>query len=474
MSINAEIPYGLEEECKAYMGDDHPESIYKYYEDHQLKETRYVSPFGYWLEQMEEYEEAKDKAKRMVTQYLLPALDMKETDINETLSFEGWFLSSLDILKAFMKMSVFKDYVYYANEQSLHFINSYYKTETKPYEQGLEATSALKKYLDGRAMIERYVSPQVKSEVETLCEEILQTFIDRIGRLTWMSSTTKDNAIRKIRAIKFFVGYPDRRLVDTPDLSQNTNMLEDMQQLMKAGNDMYINALGIERRNDAFNFGAMLIRPEALMDPQAYYEESSNIIVINAPYLLPHMYDTTMHPAMKYGLLLSTIGHELTHAVDSSGSKSDENGNEADWWTEPDRTAYEVLQKRLVELYNGITPIPDDPTLSSDGERTLDENIADLGGTEIGHDAFVAYCVKLGFKGEDLDEMERKYFQACAEYFRSKYGLEYYELLCKDVHAFPSARVNGVMMNIDRWYELYNVKEGDKLYLKPESRIHIW
>ena len=93
---------------------------------------------------------------------------------------------------------------------------------------------------------------------------------------------------------------------------------------------------------------------------------------------------------------------------------------------------------------------------------------------EIAHDAFVAYCLKQGFKGEDLDEMERKFFQGNAEFYRSRYGYDFYKRFYTAPHAFDKERVNGVVMNMDRWYELYDVQWGDYLYLKPENRIHIW
>ena len=136
--------------------------------------------------------------------------------------------------------------------------------------------------------------------------------------------------------------------------------------------------------------------------------------------------------------------------------------------------AFNALRQQLADLYNRFTPLPDYPDIHTDGEWTLEENMADICGLEVAHSAFVAYCQKQGFKGEDLKEMERKFFQSHAEYYRSKYGYDFYKYYSSLRHAFDKERVNGVVMNIDRWYELYNVQPGDKLYLKPENRIHIW
>jgi predicted metalloendopeptidase len=358
----------------------------------------------------------------------------------------------LDELKAYMKLMVFRDFT----------------------NEGSSLINDLKDYLNDRAVIEHYITPQLKAEVQNMCEEVRQVFIQRIGSLQWMSSSTKARAIKKIERIKFFVGYPDKWMASSPDLSGCANAREALQTFYKANLQYQKAYLGMKAADDYFNyqFGSV---SASLLSANCYYDLQDNVVSIYPPYMLPPYYEAGMHPAIKYGMLMAAIGHEITHSVDIDGSKFDENGEITTWWTVQDKMDYEKLQQQLIDLYNRLPVLPEfDPSICTNGEKTLGENIADLGGLEIAHDAFVNYCKNRGFKGKDLDEMERKFFQAYANSCRSKYGSDYYEELKDDEHAFNKERVNGVVMNVDRWYELYNVQWGHYLYLRPENRTHIW
>lgn len=475
LSLDTRGPFDVYGGHRAFLESDQPDDVYSYLSTHPTTPEDWnasAAQAEYWDEHMEEDMVFSERAEELVKQYLLPALGLKAEDYGYGEGFKNWLVISLEELKAYMKMTVFQDYAAYANQQGFDFISDWVWPYNSPYDLACSMTSRLKRYLDERLLLERYVSADLKREVEGLCRELKSIFCKRIESLAWMSATTKLNAIRKVNAIQFFVGYPNRWLVDYPDLSGCTNMLEDMQVILKEKTRMEIGLVGDFSKEDIMNAGVFY--GITLLQDTAYYQNSCNAVVIHAPFILPPMYAEDMHPAMKYGMLMDVIGHELTHAVDSNGSQYDENGKEADWWTIQDRIEYEALQKRLVELYNRLAPLPDYPSLHTDGEQTLAENLSDLGGLEMAHDAFVAYCKKEGFKGEDLDEMERKFFRSYAEYFRSRYGYEFYLKFCSDVHAFDRERVNGVLMNMDRWYELFDVKWGDYLYLKPENRTRIW
>jgi predicted metalloendopeptidase len=450
---------------KAFIGNPHPDDVYQYFVMHESDFADALFSFEYWEEHQEDYDEYQARADEMVKQYLLPVFGVKEEDFHSQYGFMDWFLLSVEELKAYFKLTVLEDFAPFANQQGRDF--QYVESS---YERAVIYTEELKRYLDGRLLIERYVLPQTKNEVIRMCEEIRDVFCTRINNLPWMSATTKANAIKKVKAVKFFVGYPDQWLVDIPDMSRCTNMMEDMQVLFREQALLYLNAVGVPKWDDAYYFDPRI----NLLKVNAEYYLESNSVIIYAPYIMPPLYEESMHPAMIYGMLMSVIGHELTHAVDSKGSKYDLEGNENEWWTIQDRMEYETLQQQLVELYNRFAPIPGYPNEHINGEKTLNENIADLGGMEIAHDAFVAYCQRQGFKGEDLDEMERKFFQGYAGYRRSKYGYDLYNIKKNSTHALDKERVNGVLMNMDRWYELYDVQWGDYLYLKPENRIHIW
>lgn len=473
--VETQGPFDVLGEHLAFLESDDPDDVYQYIATHPADENAeeaYYVQEDYWKEHEDESAEYEEKAEELLKQHLLPAMGLKAEDMELEEGFKNWLITPLEELKAYLKMKVFRDFAPYANQQGFDFMTERTWPFESPFEYASSMTGMLKRYLDDRLLIEFYVPVGLKREVETLCEEIRDAFCTRINNLAWMSATTKSNAIKKIKAIQFYVGYPDRWLADLPDVSLCTNMLEDMKVIIKEHNLMLIRLVGVSVKENYMNVGAYTTRP--LLWDMAFYDEENNIVVIHAPFILPPMYEGDMHPAMKYGMLMSVIGHELTHAVDSDGSNYDWEGNKSDWWTIQDRMEYEALQQQLVELYNRFVPIPGYPNEHTDGKNTLDENIADLGGMEIAHDAFVTYCLKQGFKGEDLDEMERKFFQGNAEYFRSKYGYDFYTRFKSDSHSFDKERVNGVVMNMDRWYELYDVQWGDYLYLKPENRIHIW
>ena len=477
VSIHLETsgPFDVRGEHLAFLESDDPDDVYQYIATHPVDvdaEEAYYKQQDYWNEHEEESAEYEARADELLKKYLVPALGLKAEVLEFEDGFKNWLIIPLEELKAYLKMKVFQDFAPYANQQGFDFMTERAWPFKSPFEYASTMTGLLKQYLDDRLLIERYVSAGLKREVETLCEEIRDAFCTRIENLAWMSATTKANAIRKIKAIQFYVGYPDRWLADLPDISHCTNMLEDMQMIFKEYTLMSIKLAGSSKKENYMNVG--VFTGSSLLEDTAFYDNDCNFVIIHAPFILPPMYEGDMHPAMKYGMLMSVIGHELTHAVSFYGSKYDENGKEIDWWTIQDRMEYEALQKRLVELYNRFILLPDYPDIHADGELTLDENIADLGGMEIAHDAFVAYCLKQGFKGEELDEMERKFFQGNAEYFRSRYGYDFYNRFKYASHAFDKERVNGVVMNMDRWYELFDVQWGDYLYLKPENRIHIW
>ena len=468
-------PFDVDGEHLAFMESDNLDDVYQYLATHPSdigNQDAYYEQMAYWDAHEEEAAEYEARADAMVRQYLLPALGLKAADLDYQLEFKNWLFTPLEELKAYMKMLVFRDFATYSNQQGLDYMRSRTWDFESPYSFAESMTSALKTYLDNRLVIERYISPQLKREVESMCEEIRDAYCQHIQNVSWASTTTKDYAINRIKNVLFYIGYPDRWVADFPDISHCSNMLEDMQALFREYTLMRISLVGASYKENTMNYEA-LTRNHLLKD-NSFYEYDCNNVLILAPFVLPPFYEENMHPAMKYGMLMNVVAHELSHAIGEYGSTIDEWGDEFDWMTVQDRMAFNALRQQLADLYNRFTPLPDYPDIHTDGEWTLEENMADICGLEVAHSAFVAYCQKQGFKGEDLKEMERKFFQSHAEYYRSKYGYDFYKYYSSLRHAFDKERVNGVVMNIDRWYELYNVQPGDNLYLRPEDRIHIW
>ena len=158
------------------------------------------------------------------------------------------------------------------------------------------------------------------------------------------------------------------------------------------------------------------------------------------------------------------------------GSKYDAVGNNRNWWTVADKMEFNARQQKLVNCFNLLEIMPDElPNEYADGVKTLGENTADLGGLLVGWQAYIEKLEREGYNREEMTKQERKFFQAYAEQWRAKYIPQYAKILKeKDEYSLPRERVNGTMMNIDRWYELYDVKFGNNLYLTPDTRARIW
>ena len=205
-----------------------------------------------------------------------------------------------------------------------------------------------------------------------------------------------------------------------------------------------------------------------------FYYPEFNCLCIYPAYMLPPMYNEQVSDAYNYAEF-AIVGHEITHGFDNNGSNYDKNGDYRNWWTVMDKMAFTEKCQSLIDCYNLLEIMPEEmPGQYCDGENTLGENIADLGGVEIAHQAYVEKLQREGFHGEELEKQERRFYQGWAEVWRQKYTSSYAQTLLEDVHALPKERVNGVMMNCDRWYELFDVQWGDMLYLAPELRTHIW
>ena len=221
--------------------------------------------------------------------------------------------------------------------------------------------------------------------------------------------------------------------------------------------------------------GKPINREEWGMTPQtvnAYYNPAKNEIVFPAAILQAPFFSVSADAAINYGGIGAVIGHEISHAFDDAGSQFDGDGNLKNWWTDEDRAAFRKLTQKLVDQYSEYQPLPKKHV---NGKLTLGENIADLSGLAI---AFKAYKLSLG--GKKSTEIagwtgEQRFFVGWSQVWRRKYTeAEMIKRLLTDSHSPSRYRANGPVMNIDAFYEAFNVKKGDKLY-KPESeRIRIW
>ena len=316
----------------------------------------------------------------------------------------------------------------------------------------------------GRVYVAKYFTPEAKAKMEALVGDLKVALAARIQRLDWMSPQTKAKALEKLSLLMVKVGYPVK--------------WRDYSALQISPDDLY----GDGERAAAFEWNRRLSRlndpvdrTEWGMNPQtvnAYYNPLQNEIVFPAAILQPPFFDEHADMAVNFGGIGGVIGHEMTHGFDDEGRQFDGHGVLTDWWTPEDAAKFTAQTKRLGSQYGAFEPVKG---AHVNGDLTMGENIADLGGLLLALDAY-----KVSLKGRPapvLDGLtgEQRVFLGWAQVWRAATRDDYKrKLLVTDPHSPPEARVNGVVHNIDAWYQAFNVKPGDALYVAPDQRVRIW
>lgn len=315
----------------------------------------------------------------------------------------------------------------------------------------------------GQMYVKKYFPPEAKQRMVRLVENLRISLGERIMALNWMSDETKQKAMDKLNAITVKVGYPDK----WRDYSK-----------LRVGEDSYI---GNILNSGRFDFEWMIQkinkpvdRTEWLMPPQmvnAYYNPTSNEIVFPAAILQPPFFYMDGDDAINYGAIGVVIGHEMTHGFDDQGRQYDKNGNLNDWWTEEDAKRFKERAAVLVDQYNQFTVLD---TIRANGELTLGENIADLGGLNI---AFQALQKAKTGNEQLIDGFtpEQRFFLAYAHLWAQNIRDE--EILKRtktDVHSLGRYRVNGPLRNMPEFHAAFEVNEGDPMYLSENQRAVIW
>lgn len=316
----------------------------------------------------------------------------------------------------------------------------------------------------GKLYVERHFPPEAKAQMDRLVQNLLAAFGDRIDELTWMTPATKQRAREKLTKITTKIGY--------------TTKWRDYHELHIERDDL----AGNMQRSARHEYQRMLAklaqavdRDEWGMTPQtvnAYYNPGLNEIVFPAAILQPPIFDPTADPAVNYGAIGAVIGHEISHAFDDQGSKFDGDGNLNNWWTDADRAAFQKLTQRLITQFANYEALPGKRL---NGELTLGENIADLSGLAIAHQAY-----RLSLQGQPAPVIDgwtgdQRFFLGWSQLWRRKYrDAELLRRLLTDPHSPSRFRANGPVTNIDAFYEAFNVQPGDQLYRPIEARIRIW
>ena len=377
----------------------------------------------------------------------------------------------LPVWKAYLKWKVLRDYGRFLDKAVVDERFAFYGTtlygipQIRPrWQRGVQAVDDAIGEALGQVYVAKYFPPESKARMERLVANLLAAYKQSIDGLDWMGPETKKEAHAKLAKIKTKIGYPAK----WRDYSTLAIKPDDL-----VGNVMRANQFEFQR--NLGKLGKPIDRDEWLLTPQtgnAYYLPTMTEIVFPAAYLQPPNFNPAADDAANYGAIGRTIGHEISHAFDDSGSQYDGDGNLREWWTADDHKRFTEKTKALVAQFDAYSPVPG---YFVNGKLTLGENIADLSGLAI---AYKAYKLSLGGKDAPvIDGMtgDERFFLNYAQSHREKTRDEIQIVIVKtDPHSPDQFRVNGPLSNLDAFYQTYKLKPGDKLYRAPQERVSIW
>ncbi len=379
---------------------------------------------------------------------------------------------SLDEWKIYLKWNLINSAADYLSsnfvKENFHFYGTVFSGKEKMKDRWkivLDQTSQGLGEAVGKLYVEKYFPAQAKKKMIDLVNNLKLSFKDRLQALEWMSEATKKLAIEKLEKINVKVGYPDKWI----DYS-SVNISKDSYY----NNVMAANRFNVKRELN--KIGKPVDRSEWAMTPQtvnAYYSPNMNEIVFPAGILQFPFFDLNADDAVNYGAIGVVICHEMTHGFDDQGRQYDKFGNLVDWWTPEDATKFKEHVQVLATQFNGFKLLD---SMHVDGELTLGENIADLGGLMIAYPA-LQKALKIKPQTEKIDGFtaNQRFFLSYAQVWRGNMrDKELMRRLKEDVHSPAEARVNGALPNVPYFYEAFNIKPGDALYRPVGERAKVW
>jgi putative endopeptidase len=311
----------------------------------------------------------------------------------------------------------------------------------------------------GKAYVSRYFSPAAKSDAEEMVSEIIGVYEERIQALTWMSSATKAEAVKKLDTMIIKIGYPDKWESDLEGLvlksaQEGGSFFDNVAAVTKAAQARYP-----ELQKEKVDNNEWIFTPYTV---NACYSQSSNSIEFPAAILQAPFYDVNASREENLGGIGYVIAHEISHAFDNNGAKYDENGNAADWWTAEDYAAFQQLCEKVIAFYDGREVAPG---ITCSGTLTLSENIADLGA--------VACITQVAGSLKSPDYA--KLYTRMAEIWCSSYSRETRMYLSQmDVHAPDKLRGGLTLATQEEFFEAFGIRPGDGMYIAPEDRVSVW
>lgn len=316
----------------------------------------------------------------------------------------------------------------------------------------------------GQLYVKEHFTPEAKKNMLELVENLQKVYKTRIEKLDWMSPVTKQRAIDKLNAFIKKIGYPDNwKKYDDVEISRD-KYFENLQSADKHAYKEMVEKLG--KAVDKTEWG---MTPPTV---NAYYNPTINEIVFPAGILQWPFYDFNADDAINYGAIGAVIGHEMTHGFDDQGRQYDKDGNLKDWWTAADATQFKNKTKKVVDLYNRFTLLDNQHV---NGELTLGENLADIGGLAIAYDAFKLTDQGKSDKKIDGFTPDQRFFLSFAQVWRIKTRDESMRVRLKtDPHSPEMFRVNGPVYSMEAFYKAFNIQPTAKMYVAPANRVGVW
>jgi len=377
----------------------------------------------------------------------------------------------IETWKAYLRWHLIRQNAAYLSRD---FVNAEFDFYGKTLNGAKELRPRWKRVIDqvngdlGELLGEQFVAevfpPEAKAQVLAIVQNLQAALKERIQKLDWMGAETKRQALEKFATFTPKIGYPDQ--------------WRDYSALVVGRSSYYENvkkAAAFEVRRRYATIGKAVDRGEWSMLPQqvnAYYNPVKNEIAFPAAILQPPFFEPEADAALNYGAIGAVIGHELMHGYDDRGSRFDAQGNLRMWWTETDRSQFNARTDRLVAQFDNFVAIDD---LHVNGQLTLGENIADLGGLLVAYDAFQQATANQRLAPIDGLTPTQRFFHAWARAWRRQHTDENLKLrLNTDSHAPAHFRVLGPFSNLAIFHDAFGCQEGDAMVRAVDDRVHIW
>jgi putative endopeptidase len=381
--------------------------------------------------------------------------------------------TSLEDLKAYMELKIVDAYSDYLSDDftdrsfEAQKIISGVKEQKPRWKRAVRTISSCLGETIGKLYVQKYFPERSKQRVVKLVKDLQQAFEDRLKENTWMSDVTKQKALEKLHAMHINVGYPDtwEDLEKFVDIREDENMVENFIRITQEARRATLRKYWHKPVDKTM----MPCSPQTV---NAFYHPLFNSLNFPAAILQPPFFDPEADYVTNYGAIGVVIGHEMTHGFDDQGCQFDKDGNLANWWTPDDKANYDKRTKVLADWFSEQEAIPG---LKVNGEKTLGENVSDNGGLKVAYRAFENRMKSEPLKTIDGFTPAQRFYLAYARVWASNATPEYIaDITNSDVHSPSRIRVSAALPMIDTWYNAFNVKKTDKMFVPKEKRALVW